>query len=88
MNRRGPTAEEVRRRVASFIGENRLLSKGDGVLVGVSGGPDSMALRHILRELAPGMRLSLRAAHLHHGPRGREADSSEAARAESSSTAT
>ena len=69
-----PTEESVREKVAAFIGENRLLETGDGVLVGVSGGPDSMVLLHILLDLSPRWDLELCAAHLHHGLRGGEAD--------------
>lgn len=44
------------------------------LLVGVSGGPDSVCLLHLLWRLAPRLGLSLRVAHLNHGLRGQEAD--------------
>jgi tRNA(Ile)-lysidine synthase len=47
---------------------------GSAVLVGVSGGPDSVALLHLLVELAPQLEIRLGAAHLHHGLRRRAAD--------------
>lgn len=47
---------------------------GDRVLVGVSGGPDSMALLHLLNRLAPTMKFSLGVAHLNHCLRGTSAD--------------
>ena len=50
-----------------------LLSPGDGVLVAVSGGPDSVALLHLLCELREEFKLSLEVAHLQHGIRGEEA---------------
>ena len=50
-----------------------LLSPGDGVLVAVSGGPDSVALLHLLCELREEFQLSLEVAHLQHGIRGEEA---------------
>lgn len=44
------------------------------MLVGVSGGTDSLALLHLLLRLASEWELELRAAHVHHGLRGPEAD--------------
>ena len=49
----------------------------DRVLVGVSGGPDSMALLNILGRLAARLQISLGVAHLHHGLRGADADADE-----------
>lgn len=46
-----------------------LLSGGETVVVGVSGGADSIALLHILAALVPALRLRLHVAHLHHGLR-------------------
>jgi tRNA(Ile)-lysidine synthase len=51
-----------------------LLRAGEAVVVGVSGGPDSLCLLHVLRRLAPDYGLALHVAHLHHGLRGDEAD--------------
>ncbi len=45
-----------------------------GVLVAVSGGPDSVALLRALRRIAPAGRGSLRVAHFNHRWRGAEAD--------------
>jgi tRNA(Ile)-lysidine synthase len=59
--------------VRSYASRNRLITAGDRVLAAVSGGPDSMALLHLLKELAQAMGFELRAAHLNHGLRGREA---------------
>jgi len=51
---------------------HQLLSEEDGVVVGVSGGPDSMALLHLLLAVnrTLGWRLKLHIAHLDHGLRG------------------
>jgi len=51
-----------------------LLASGDGVVIGVSGGPDSLCLLHVLLCLREEYRLRLHVAHLHHGARGTEAD--------------
>ncbi len=44
------------------------------MLVGVSGGPDSMALLHLLSRLAPGLKIQLGVAHLNHCLRGASGD--------------
>jgi tRNA(Ile)-lysidine synthase len=51
-----------------------MLNPGDSVLIGVSGGPDSLALLYILVELAPDLSLRLGVAHLNHGLRGPDSD--------------
>jgi tRNA(Ile)-lysidine synthase len=52
-----------------FIRRQRLIPAGSLVVVGVSGGPDSLALLHALRQLAPEHGWRLHAACLHHGLR-------------------
>jgi len=52
-----------------FIRRHQLLSDGACVVVGVSGGPDSLALLHSLNKLAPEHRWRLHVAYLHHGLR-------------------
>ncbi|GBC63791.1 tRNA lysidine(34) synthetase TilS [Desulfonema ishimotonii] len=66
----GKLAEAVSRTLGTYD----MVRRGDAVLIGLSGGPDSVALAHILSELAPGLSLRLGVAHLHHGLRGKEAD--------------
>ncbi len=67
----------IRRRVIAgvkrTITDYDMVFFGTAVLVGVSGGPDSIALLHILQHLAPEYGLRLAVAHLNHGLR-READ--------------
>ena len=46
-------------------------------MIGVSGGPDSMALLHILNELVPELSLTLAVAHLNHGLREEAKDEAE-----------
>ncbi len=47
---------------------------GANIVVGVSGGADSVALLHILKGFAHGQNWRLTAIHVHHGLRGEEAD--------------
>jgi tRNA(Ile)-lysidine synthase len=54
-------------RVASSIALHRALIPGERVVVAVSGGPDSLALLSILRELLPVIPLHLSVAHFDHG---------------------
>jgi tRNA(Ile)-lysidine synthase len=49
-----------------------MFSRGDRVVVAVSGGPDSVALLHILHALKEVYGINLHAAHLDHGLRGDE----------------
>ncbi len=61
-------------KVRSTISEFEMLEPGERVIVAVSGGPDSLALLHVLHDLAPELEIALTVGHLHHGLRGAEAD--------------
>jgi tRNA(Ile)-lysidine synthetase-like protein len=65
-------------RVRRAIQRHHLLVPGETVVVGVSGGPDSLCLLHVLRELSPELSLSLHVAHLNHHIRGEDADADAA----------
>jgi tRNA(Ile)-lysidine synthase len=47
---------------------------GDAIVVAVSGGPDSMALLHLLHSVSKEQRLRLIVAHVNHGFRGEESE--------------
>ncbi len=51
-----------------------MLEAHRGVLVGYSGGADSSALLHLMKQICDERGLYLRALHVHHGIRGAEAD--------------
>lgn len=68
----------MRETVQSTISAYKLISPGQTVLVGVSGGPDSVALLHVLLTLSPSMGFKVAAAHLNHGIRGEDADRDQA----------
>lgn len=61
-------------RVRETIQKYNMIQEGDLVLTSVSGGPDSLALLYILRELMSEMKITLHVAHLDHCFRGREAE--------------
>ncbi len=67
----------MKKRVQSFIEKERLLAQGERIIVGVSGGADSMCLLLLLKELCEELRAELRVVHVHHGIRGEEADADE-----------
>ena len=68
--------------IKRYIEKNQLICPGDGVVVGLSGGPDSVFLLYALHTLQARMGFTLRAVHVHHGIRGAEADRDEAFSAE------
>ncbi|PJB29674.1 tRNA lysidine(34) synthetase TilS, partial [Candidatus Desantisbacteria bacterium CG_4_9_14_3_um_filter_40_11] len=61
-------------KVKKTIRHYSLLEKGDKVVVGLSGGPDSMALLNVLWSLQDVYDLTLIPAHLNHGMRGKESE--------------
>ena len=63
--------------IKRYIDKNQLICPGDGVVVGLSGGPDSVFLLYALHTLQPRMGFTLWAVHVHHGIRGAEADRDE-----------
>jgi tRNA(Ile)-lysidine synthase len=59
------------------VKEENVLSPGDSVLLGLSGGVDSVVLLDVLCKLAPVLGLKLTCAHVNYGLRGRESERDE-----------
>lgn len=64
---------QVINKVEAFINENKLINKGDTVIVALSGGADSVCLFVMLAKLKERYGISLYAVHVNHGIRGDEA---------------
>ncbi|GGA52164.1 tRNA(Ile)-lysidine synthase [Kroppenstedtia guangzhouensis] len=59
------------------IQSHHMLPEGSSVLVGVSGGPDSIALLHALCRIASSHRWKVAAVHVNHGLRGENSQADE-----------
>lgn len=64
--------------VLTTINKYSLIEKGEGIVVGVSGGPDSICLLHVLHELSNDLFIRLYAVHINHMLRGQESKGDEA----------
>ena len=62
--------EKVRKTIAQF----HMFPRGAKLIVGLSGGADSVALLHLLHSWQKEENWQITAVHIHHGLRGREAD--------------
>jgi len=65
-------------RVFKYITQYQMISEDDGIIVGVSGGADSICLLFVLKEISRQMSIKLYAVHINHGIRGPKADEDEA----------
>ncbi|MFO7941183.1 MAG: tRNA lysidine(34) synthetase TilS, partial [Bacillota bacterium] len=74
---RSMIATSVRENVAYNLTHQCRVSEGSSILVGLSGGSDSVALLRVLVELASELNLDVGAAHLNHRLRGEESDRDE-----------
>ncbi len=70
--------QEMLDKVLETIKRYRLIENGDRVVAGVSGGPDSVCLLHVLHTLSGKMDLKIYAIHINHKLRGSESDADEA----------
>ncbi|HON85478.1 MAG TPA: tRNA lysidine(34) synthetase TilS [Syntrophorhabdaceae bacterium] len=64
-------------KIEKVIKEHRLINEGDNVLVGVSGGIDSVVLLHILLKISEKKGFNVAIAHVNHQLRGSESDRDE-----------
>lgn len=67
------TAEKVMK----VMTDHRMADRGDRIIIGVSGGADSMCLLFLMSEISKSMGFYPEVIHVHHGIRGRSADEDE-----------
>jgi len=65
------------KKIQNFSHQFDLWEEGDKIVVGVSGGPDSVCLLDILVNLAKKRKFELSVAHINYGLRGRDSDNDE-----------
>lgn len=69
--------DRIKREFIEFINDKELINIGDGIVVGLSGGPDSVCLLNLLVSIREEFNLKLAAVHINHMLRGDEADEDE-----------
>lgn len=65
------------KKVSDYVSKWHMLEQGDKVIVGVSGGADSVCLLFVLMELQKTIPFELVVVHVNHGLRGETADADE-----------
>ena len=66
--------QPLEKEILQLIRQEQLINSGERVLIGVSGGPDSMTLLHVLAQLASILDITLAVAYVNHGLRPDEAE--------------
>ena len=67
----------MKQKVMETIKKYNLINSKDKIVLGVSGGPDSIAMLDILRQIKDEMNFEMYVAHINHNIRGKEADADE-----------
>lgn len=65
-------------KVENTIKSHKLINKGDKVLIGVSGGPDSVCLLDLLFKIKDKRNLKISIIHINHGLRGKDSEKDQA----------
>ena len=70
--------QNILEKIKDTIKRYNMIEPGDGVVVGLSGGPDSVCLFHLLCSLRKELEIGdITAVHINHGLRGAESDGDE-----------
>ena len=67
----------MKQKVKETIKKYNLINSGDRIVLGVSGGPDSIAMLDILRKLRDEIKFEIYVVHINHNIRGKDADEDE-----------
>lgn len=63
----------MKEKVLETIKKHKLIEEGDKLVIGLSGGPDSIALLYVLLDIQKDIDFSIHIAHVNHGIRGKDA---------------
>ena len=63
--------------VRKTVKEHNMIASGDTVILGLSGGPDSLCLLHVLKDMQRSLDFNLQALHVNHLMRGDQAKADE-----------
>ncbi|MGE5409819.1 MAG: tRNA lysidine(34) synthetase TilS [Clostridiales bacterium] len=70
-------SKTIDQKVLNFIDQYNLLSRGDRLLIALSGGPDSVFALHFFYKFKRKFQIELGAAHINHSLRGQNSDEDE-----------
>jgi len=70
-------SEVLTKKVQNFVFHKKLFKKGDGILIGISGGPDSVALTRVLIEHRSKYDLKLALLHVNYGLRAEDSSADQ-----------
>ena len=56
----------VKKKIRDTIRKNNLINSGEHIVIGLSGGPDSVCLFSVLKDLSEEMGFDLHAVHVNH----------------------
>ena len=74
---KGVGKKKIEEKIFSFTNKNRLIEKGDSILIGFSGGADSRFVLYFLNKYAAKYKIEIAAVHVNHMLRGKEAERDE-----------
>ena len=68
---------KIEQNIIHFISKEKLLEKGDKLLIALSGGPDSVFALHFFNKFKSKFEIDVTAMHVNHLLRGNESDGDE-----------